>query len=78
MRTKLPKLVCKRYAYYFSEGWEAVWHPENPVKLRGDFKVTIIHHHKNGGDSVSYGYIGPASLRSSLHLIKMAIKEKSS
>lgn len=77
MPTKLPKLICNRYIYHFSEGWQATWHPNDPDKPRGGFRVTITYHHENGGDSVSYGYPGPASRHSSLHLIKVAIKEKS-
>jgi len=73
----MKKLICTRYNYFFSEGWEVVWHPEDAAKPRGAFTVTVKHHHENGGDAVSYPYSGPASLRSSLHLIKIAIKEKS-
>lgn len=73
---KLPKLCCTRYAFYFNSGWEAIWYPKEPSKTRGGFNVTIKHHHENGGDSVSYNYPGPPSSRSSLHLIKIAIKEK--
>lgn len=73
---KLPKLVCTRYNYMFSEGWEVVWLPVDPADHRGGYNVSVRHHHERGGDSVSYPYRGPASLTSSLHLIKRAIKEK--
>jgi hypothetical protein len=76
MRSKFPKLVCKRYAFYLSEGWDVIWHPQEPAKPRGGFTVTITHHHELGGDSVSSPYPGPASLHSSIHLIKIAIKNK--
>lgn len=76
MATKFPELICKRYVYFFSEGWEAIWHPQDPSKPRGAFTVTINHHHEKGGDSISYSYSGPPSVRSSRHLIKRAIKEK--
>lgn len=74
---KLPKLVCKRYAFYFTEGWDVVWHPDDPAKHRAGYNVTITHHHERGGDSVSTRYRGPASLNSSLHLIKVSIKRGS-
>lgn len=77
MSVKLPQLICNRYAFYFNEGWEVIWHPQDPSKPRGVFSVTIKHNHERGGDSVSYPYTGPASINSSLHLIKRAIKEKS-
>jgi hypothetical protein len=73
---KLPNLVCNRYVFYFSEGWQVTWHPVDPADHRGDYNVGITHHHDRGGDSVSYGYKGPASLLSSIHLIKRAIKNK--
>lgn len=73
---KLPKLVCKRYVFHFSEGWEVVWLPNDPHIQRNSFKVSIKYHHERGGDSVSYTYPGPASVHSSLLLIKVAIKEK--
>jgi hypothetical protein len=76
MKNKLPKLTCTRYAYYFSEGWEVIWHPADSAKPRGEFTVTIKYNHDRGGDSVSYPYSGPASLKSSIHLIKVAIKTK--
>lgn len=76
MRTKLPKLVCNRYVYSFSEGWEVVWFAKDPSKPRGQFNVSIKYHHESGGDSYPYEYPGPASLHSSLHLIKMCIKNK--
>lgn len=76
MRNKLPKLICKRYAYYFSEGWEAIWHPRESAGPKGAFTVTIMYHHEKGGDSISYEYMGPPSRNQSLHLIRMAIKEK--
>lgn len=75
--SNLTKLVCNPYAFYFSEGWEAIWHPHKPLKPRGVFTVTIKHNHERGGDSVSYQYTGPASLNSSFHLIKRAIKDES-
>lgn len=74
MSSRFPKLECIRYAFYFDH-WDVIWHPDDPAFPRGLFKVTIIHHHEKGGDSVSYGYPGPASLNSSIHLIKIAIKE---
>lgn len=73
---KLPKLICLRHNYTFTEGWEVVWHPNNPSDHRGGYIVIIKHNHERGGDSVSYPYPGPASRNSSLHLIKVAIKEK--
>lgn len=73
---KLPNLVCTRYNYTFSEGWEVVWFPIDPADHRGGYNVSVKHHHDNGGDSVAYTYRGPASLHSSLHLIKVAIKNK--
>lgn len=73
---KYPKLVCTRYNYTFSEGWEVVWFPIDPADHRGGFEVTAKHHHERGGDSVVYGYSGPPSLVSSIHLIKLAIKRK--
>lgn len=76
MKIKFPKLTCSRCAYYFSEGWEVIWHPEDTTKPKGGFIVTVKHNHERGGDSVSYPYTGPASVHSSLHLIKVAVKEK--
>lgn len=76
MPIKLPKLICSRTAFYFSEGWEVIWHPDDASKPRETFGVSIRHHHDRGGDSASYSYIGPASINSSLHLIKLAIKNK--
>lgn len=76
MRTKLPKLVCKRYTYSFNEGWQAIWHPRKSAGPKGAFTVTIMHHHEKGGDSVSTEYMGPPSAAQSIHLIRFAIKEK--
>lgn len=76
MAKKFPKLLCRRYLYYFTEGWEVVWHPLDPAKPSKTFRVGVRHTHERGGDSVSYIYTGPPSMRSSLHLIKVAIKEK--
>lgn len=73
---KFPKMVCNRTSFHFSEGWEVIWYPDNPGDNHGEFRVSVKHHHERGGDSVSYAYTGPASLNSSLHLIKLAIKRK--
>jgi hypothetical protein len=75
MPSKFPKLVCTRYAFYF-EDWSVIWHPDDPENHRGGYSVTITHHHELGGDSISYPYVGPASLHQSIHLIKRAIKYK--
>lgn len=73
---KFPKLVCNRISFHFSEGWDVVWFPVDPADRRGGYTVSVKHHHERGGDSVSYTYSGPASTTSSIHLIRVAIKEK--
>lgn len=72
--TMATKAFCTRINFSFDDGHEVVWWPADKSKPSGGNAVAVKFKDETGGISWSTNYPGPASIRQSLHLIKVAKK----
>lgn len=73
---QMSKLKCVRHVFVFNEGSEVVWWPTDAnAKEHQLFTVSFRLKTSWGGKSVSQKIMGPASAASSLHHLKLVLKD---